>query len=40
MADRAARWAWMGFLYDYRTFWLEADGEAMAEMADKLMLLG
>jgi hypothetical protein len=30
----------LGFLYDYRTFWLEADGEAMAEMADKLMLLG
>jgi hypothetical protein len=30
----------MGFLSDYRTFWLAADGAAMAEMADKLMLLG
>lgn len=29
----------LGFLSDYRTFWLEADGAAMAEMADKLMLL-
>jgi hypothetical protein len=30
----------LGFLSDYRTFWLAADGAAMAEMADKLMLLG
>ena len=30
---------WMGFLSDYRTFWMAADGAAMAEMADKLMLL-
>jgi hypothetical protein len=29
----------MGFLSDYRTFWLEADGAEMAEMADRLMLL-
>ena len=29
----------LGFLSYYRTFWLEADGAAMAEMADKLMLL-
>ena len=29
----------LGFLSDYRTFWLEADGPEMAEIADKLMLL-
>jgi hypothetical protein len=29
----------LGWWYDYRTFWLEADGAAMAEMADKLMFL-
>ena len=30
----------LGWWYGYRTFWLEADGAEMAEMADKLMLLG
>jgi hypothetical protein len=34
-----SRTEWLAFWDAYRTFWVEADGEAMAEMADTLMLL-
>ncbi len=33
-------WAWMGFLDAYRTFWVEADEDAVGEMRRLKVLIG